>query len=130
MLAIKISSCTSVGGTGQKLSNCPCSIHTEHRGFDWIVFRRQPDRLPTNYKEDEEEEEEADDKEDDYFSVVAVDNNETNEDTENHCEAEQDITGAASSTSQEIPDALDDSSTSEPVDTSTLHSRDQNDTCT
>ena len=110
----------------QKLANCPCSIHTEHRGFDWIIFRRQPDRLPANYKEDKEEE--ADDEDDDYFSFVAVDNNETNEDTENNCESEQDVTGAASSTSQEIPDALDDSSPSEPVDTSTLHSRDQDHT--
>ena len=58
-----------------------------------------------------------------------MDNNETNEDTENNCEAEQDVTGAASSTSQEIPDALDDSSTSEPVDTSTLHSMDHDHTC-
>ena len=28
----------------QKLVNCPCSIHTEERGYEWIVFRRQPDR--------------------------------------------------------------------------------------
>ena len=28
----------------QKLVNCPCSIHTEKRGYEWIVFRRQPDR--------------------------------------------------------------------------------------
>ena len=54
-----------------------------------------------------------------------MDSNETNEDTENNYEADPDVTGAASSTSQEIPDTLDDLSTSEPVDTSTLHSRDQ-----
>ena len=28
----------------QKLVNCPCSIYTEKRGYEWIVFRRQPDR--------------------------------------------------------------------------------------
>ena len=28
----------------QKLVNCPCTVHTEERGYDWIVFRRQPDR--------------------------------------------------------------------------------------
>ena len=28
----------------QKLVNCPCSVHTEERGYEWIVFRRQPDR--------------------------------------------------------------------------------------
>ena len=24
--------------------NCPCFVHTEQRGHEWIVFRRQPDR--------------------------------------------------------------------------------------
>ena len=28
----------------QKLVNCPCSVRTEERGYEWIVFRRQPDR--------------------------------------------------------------------------------------
>ena len=28
----------------QKFVNCPCSVHTEERGYEWIVFRRQPDR--------------------------------------------------------------------------------------
>ena len=28
----------------QKLVNCPCTVHTEERGYEWIVFRRQPDR--------------------------------------------------------------------------------------
>ena len=28
----------------QKLVNCPCNVHTEERGYEWIVFRRQPDR--------------------------------------------------------------------------------------
>ena len=28
----------------QKVANYPCVIHTEHRGFDWVAFRRQPDR--------------------------------------------------------------------------------------
>ena len=37
----------------QKVANCPCVIHTIHRGFDWVVFRRQPDRLPTNYSDEE-----------------------------------------------------------------------------
>ena len=34
----------------QKLVNCPCSIHTEKRGYEWIVFTRQPDRkmVPTD----------------------------------------------------------------------------------
>ena len=28
----------------QKLVNCPYVVHTEQRGYDCIVFRRQPDR--------------------------------------------------------------------------------------
>ena len=34
----------------QKLVNCPCSIHTEKIGYEWIVFTRQPDRkmVPTD----------------------------------------------------------------------------------
>ena len=28
----------------QKLVRCPCTVHTEERGYEWIVFRRQPDR--------------------------------------------------------------------------------------
>ena len=31
----------------QKLANCPCFVHTEHRGFQWIVFRKQPDMIPS-----------------------------------------------------------------------------------
>ena len=29
----------------QKEANCPCTIHTQERGYDWIVFNRMPDRL-------------------------------------------------------------------------------------
>ena len=39
----------------QKLVNCPCAIHTEERGYEWIVFRRQPDRK-IGSSEDENEE--------------------------------------------------------------------------
>ena len=28
----------------QKLVKCPCTVPTEERGYEWIVFRRQPDR--------------------------------------------------------------------------------------
>ena len=31
----------------QKEANCPCSIHTQKRGFDWMVFNRLPDRIPS-----------------------------------------------------------------------------------
>ena len=29
----------------QKMLNCPCFVHTEQTGFEWIVFRRQPVRV-------------------------------------------------------------------------------------
>ena len=32
----------------QKEANCPCTIHTQKRGYDWIVFNQLPDRVPSN----------------------------------------------------------------------------------
>ena len=32
----------------QKEVNCPCSIHTQKRDYDWIVFNRLPDKLSSN----------------------------------------------------------------------------------
>ena len=32
----------------QKEVNCPCSIHTQKQGYDWIVFNRLPDKLSSN----------------------------------------------------------------------------------
>ena len=32
----------------QKEANCPCSIHTQKRGYDWTVFSRLPDKLSSN----------------------------------------------------------------------------------
>ena len=32
----------------QKKVNCPCSIHTQKRGYDWIVFNRLPDKLSSS----------------------------------------------------------------------------------
>ena len=39
----------------QKAVNCPCSVHTEQRGYEWIVFRRQPDRKPCVDEDDEDD---------------------------------------------------------------------------
>ena len=39
----------------QKAVNCPCSVHTVQRGYEWIVFRRQPDRKPCEDAEDEDD---------------------------------------------------------------------------
>ena len=35
--------------------NCPCSVHTEERGYEWVVFRRQPDRKICSTDEDDDE---------------------------------------------------------------------------
>ena len=32
--------------------NCPCQVHTEERGYEWIVFRRQPDREMNSSEDD------------------------------------------------------------------------------
>ena len=32
----------------QKEVNCPCSIHTQKRGYDWIVFNRLPDKISSS----------------------------------------------------------------------------------
>ena len=113
----------------QKIANCPCLIHTESRGYEWVVFRRQPDRIPTLYYDVElTESEEEDEQEDDYYSVEPVDNDETQDEKENqdNCEMNPDVTGAASSTNEDLPDGLDETSKeSGPGDTSSLHSRDQ-----
>ena len=29
----------------QKAANCPCLVHTDQRDYEWIVFKRQPDRI-------------------------------------------------------------------------------------
>ena len=84
----------------QKLANCPCQVHSASRGYDWVVFRRQPDRTPTLYyeqteSESEEEIHEVYDEDDDYFSVEPIDN-ENGED-----KVDQDVTGAT--TSFEVP---------------------------
>ena len=52
----------------QKLANCPCFVHTEQRGFDWVVFRRQPDKITCDCEDIPEMEDDPTDGED-FFSV-------------------------------------------------------------
>ena len=40
----------------QKEANCPCTIHTQKRGFDWIVFNRLPDRKNDGYQGNDSDE--------------------------------------------------------------------------
>ena len=84
----------------QKMANCPCQVHTASRGYDWVVFRRQPDRTPTLYYEQTESESEDEDHEedDDYFSVEPVEIDEEDKEDHTYCEKNPDASsGAASS---------------------------------
>ena len=54
----------------QKQANCPCFVHTEQRGYEWIVFRRQPDRINCDCDDIPEIEDDPTDEED-FFSVEA-----------------------------------------------------------
>ena len=62
----------------QKLVNCPCSIHTEKRGYEWIVFKRQPDRkmVPTDEESGESSTTESlsDQSDDDVFYNAETEN--------------------------------------------------------
>ena len=113
----------------QKIANCLCQVHTESRGYDWVVFRRQPDRTPTLYYDVEQTESEDGDNEedDDYFSVEPVDIDEEKEEDQTNCEMNPDVTGAASSTKETPPplNGLDETpKESGPGDASSIHSRD------
>ena len=44
----------------QKIANYPCLIHTESRGYDLVVFRRQPDRTSTLHYDVKQTESEGD----------------------------------------------------------------------
>ena len=103
----------------QKLANCPCQVHTASRGYDWVVFRRQPDRTPTLYyeqteSESEEEVHEEYNEDDDYFSEEPIDleNEEEKED--------QDVTGAAASSEVPADKAADKSEHGNKI---SIHSR-------
>ena len=108
----------------QKLANCPCQVHTKTRGYDWVVFRRQPDRTPTLYYEQTESESEEDeiheqyDEEEDYFSMEH-ENIENDEEQEN-----QDVTGAAAPESSE-KQADGTAKKTESGDNTSIHSREK-----
>ena len=37
----------------QKEANCPCTIHNQKRGYEWIVFNRLPDRMSNHMEENQ-----------------------------------------------------------------------------
>ena len=86
----------------QKAANCPCLVHTDQRGYEWIVFRRQPDRIP--YEDEDEEDvtpmDEVSDDED-FFSAEAEETMPTptsDERTQVDQDIQDEIIGAASKT--------------------------------
>ena len=97
----------------EKAANCPCLVHTEQRGYEWIVFRRQTDRIPCEDENDEDDvipmDEVSDDE--DFFSAEAEETILTPT-SEERAKVDQDIPddiiGAASET---IPEEADFSST-------------------
>ena len=108
----------------QKITNCPCQVHTESRGHHWVVFRRQPDRTPTLYYDVEQTESEDGDNEedDDCFSVEPVNIDEDGEEDQTNCEMDPDVTGAASSIKENLPEGETPKEYG-PGDTSSVHSR-------
>ena len=104
----------------QKLANCPCQVHTKTRGYEWVVFRRQPDRTPTLYYEQTESESEEDkfheqyDEEDDYFSM----------EHDNIEKKEEDVTGATDPESSEKP-ADETAKKTESGDNTSIHCREE-----
>ena len=93
----------------QKAVNCPCSVHTEQRGYEWIVFRRQPDRKPCEDEDDEDDVIPMDEVSDDgdFFSAEAEETIPTptsDERTQVDQDIPDEIIGAASETSPEEAD--------------------------
>ena len=57
----------------QKLANCPCFVHTEQRGFGWIVFRRQSDKISCDCNDIPEIEDDVTDEDEQFFSAETDD---------------------------------------------------------
>ena len=98
-----------VSWLNRKQSNCPCLVHTEQRGYEWIVFRRQPDRIPCEDEDEEDDvipmDEVSDDE--DFFSAEAEETIPTptsDERTQVDQDIQDEIIGAASKTTTEEAD--------------------------
>ena len=109
----------------QKLENCPCQVHSASRGYDWVIFRRQPDRTPTLYYEQTESESEDEiqeeyNEDDYYFSVELIDHDESKDD--------QNVTEATTTT--EVPADVEDipveETTKKSEDNTSIHFREDN----
>ena len=105
------------------MANCPCQVHTASRGYDWVDFRRQPDRTPTLYYEqtDSESEDEDHEEDDDYFNVEPVDIDEDNKEDHTYCEKNPDVTEKITP-----PDGIDETpKESGPGEALSIHSREE-----
>ena len=102
----------------QKMVNCPCQVHSASRGYDWVVFRRQPDRAPTLYYEQTESESEEED--DAYYSVEPVEIDEEAKEDHTYDVKKQNVSGTEASS-----EVLVDGQIEEPTsgDTTSIHSR-------
>ena len=91
-----------------KAANCPCLVYTDQRGYEWIVFRRQPDRIP--YEDEDEEDVTPMDKvsdDEDFFSAEAEETMPTptsDERTQVDEDIQDEIIGMASETTTEEAD--------------------------
>ena len=79
----------------QKLANCPCFVHTELRGFGWIVFRRQPDKISFDCNDIPEIEDDVTDDDEEFFSAEADDSIVTPSFGDNLAIPNEDASGAA-----------------------------------
>ena len=89
----------------QKAANCPCLVHTEQRGYEWIVFRRQPDRIPYEDEDVTPMDEVSDDE--GFFSAKAEETMPTptsDERTQVDQDIQDEIIGVASKTTTEEVD--------------------------
>ena len=59
----------------QKEANCPCTIHNQKKGYEWIVFNKLPDRMSYNHDEENQMSES-----DDSFGFSDTENHAENED--------------------------------------------------
>ena len=93
----------------QKEGNCPCTIHTQKRGYDWIFFNRIPDRSSTEENShmsdsDDSEYEEAVDTTTDSQDPQKIDEGEEAED-EDTIKINQDVTDASGASSEDFTSA-------------------------
>ena len=86
-----------------KEANCPCTIHTQKRGYDWIVFNRMPDRISSNNDDMEthmsDSDEDAEDEDSEVVDTTTGSQNPEEMEEEND-NTNQDVTDASGASSE------------------------------